>query len=47
MNCLITGITGFLGPHLAIKLIENGHKIYGSSLKEIRHLIDYPRLHNK
>tara|TARA_Y100001978_G_C23349211_1_gene271192 strand:- start:270 stop:467 length:198 start_codon:yes stop_codon:yes gene_type:complete len=25
----------------------NGHKIYGSSLKEIRHLIDYPRLHNK
>jgi len=24
----------------------NGHKIYGSSLKEIRHIIDYPRLHN-
>ena len=24
-----------------------GHKIYGSSLKEIRHIIDYPRLHNK
>ena len=24
-----------------------GHKIYGSSLKEIRHIIDYPNLHNK
>tara|TARA_Y100000589_G_scaffold252726_1_gene241330 strand:- start:179 stop:385 length:207 start_codon:yes stop_codon:yes gene_type:complete len=23
-----------------------GHKIYGSSLKEIRHIIDYPNLHN-
>ncbi len=23
-----------------------GHKIYGSSLKEIRHIIDYPGLHN-
>ena len=22
-----------------------GHKIYGSSLKEIRHIIDYPKLH--
>ena len=24
-----------------------GHIIYGSSLKEIRHIIDYPDLHNK
>ena len=24
-----------------------GHKIYGSSLKEIRHIIDYPILHNR
>ena len=24
-----------------------GQKIYGSSLKEIRHIIDYPILHNK
>ena len=24
-----------------------GQKIYGSSLKEIRHIIDYPGLHNK
>ena len=22
-----------------------GHSIYGASLKEIRHIIDYPRLH--
>ena len=25
----------------------NGKKIYGSSLKEIRHIIDYPSLHGK
>ena len=24
----------------------DGNKIYGSSLKEIRHMIDYPALHN-
>ena len=24
----------------------NGKSIYGASLKEIRHIIDYPRLHN-
>tara|TARA_Y100001978_G_C23425619_1_gene305861 strand:- start:322 stop:522 length:201 start_codon:yes stop_codon:yes gene_type:complete len=24
-----------------------GHKIYGSSLKEIRHIIDYPGLYTK
>lgn len=29
MNCLITGITGFLGPHLAKLLISNGHNVYG------------------
>ena len=23
-----------------------GNSIYGASLKEIRHIIDYPRLHN-
>jgi len=29
MKYLITGISGFLGPHLAKKLIENGHEVYG------------------
>ena len=29
MKCLVTGITGFLGPHVAQKLIKNGHKVYG------------------
>lgn len=29
MNCLITGITGFLGPHLARQLIKEGHNVYG------------------
>ena len=31
----------WMGVHL------NGKTIYGSSLKEIRHIIDYPRLHKK
>lgn len=29
MNYLITGITGFNGPHLAKKLLEEGHTVYG------------------
>jgi len=29
MKYLITGITGFLGPHLAKKIIENGDEVYG------------------
>jgi GDP-4-dehydro-6-deoxy-D-mannose reductase len=29
MKCLITGITGFLGPHLARLLIKEGHNVYG------------------
>lgn len=29
MHCLITGITGFLGPHLARILIKDGHHVYG------------------
>ena len=31
----------WIGVHL------NGEKIYGSSLKEIRHIIDYPSLYAK
>ena len=29
MKYLITGITGFAGPHLANRLAEDGHEIYG------------------
>ena len=29
MKYLITGITGFLGPFIAKKLIEEGHEVYG------------------
>ena len=29
MKYLITGITGFAGPHLANLLIKNGHEVYG------------------
>jgi GDP-4-dehydro-6-deoxy-D-mannose reductase len=46
MHCLITGITGFLGPHLARKLISEGHHVYGllrgtrGSEQEILDLLD-------
>ena len=45
MNCLITGITGFLGPHLARQLIGEGHKVFGllrgtrGSEQEIRDIL--------
>ena len=45
MNCLITGITGFLGPHLARQLIGDGYKVFGllrgtrGSEQEIRDLL--------
>lgn len=29
MRYLITGITGFLGPHLATQLVQEGHEVYG------------------
>ena len=29
MRCLITGITGFVGPHLANFLLEQGHTVWG------------------
>ena len=29
MKFLITGITGFAGPHLANLLIDNGHEVFG------------------
>lgn len=29
MKYLVTGITGFLGPHLANKLVKEGHDVYG------------------
>lgn len=46
MKCLITGITGFLGPHLAQKLIDNNHTVYGflrgtrGSEHELKDLLD-------
>ena len=39
-NCFIQK-DKWIGVHF------NGKKIYGSSLKEIRHIIDYPTLHTK
>ena len=46
MKCLVTGITGFLGPHLAQKLIKNNHEVYGllrgtrGSEQEIKDLLN-------
>ncbi len=46
MHCLITGITGFLGPHLARLLIKEGHNVYGllrgtrGSEQEIKDLLN-------
>lgn len=29
MNCLITGISGYIGSHLALRLIDQGHQVTG------------------
>ena len=36
MKYLITGITGFAGPHLANTLFENNHEIHGLKSIEVR-----------
>ena len=46
MKYLITGISGFLGPHLAKKLILEGHEVYGlirsnrGSEQDLRDILD-------
>lgn len=46
MKCLITGITGFLGPHLAQLLLSKGYEVHGllrgtrGSEQEIKDLLD-------
>src|SRR5438045_2875684 len=43
---LITGITGFVGSHLAEYCLEKNHKVYGlkrwhlSKFRNIRHIVD-------
>ena len=50
MNILITGITGFVGSHMADYILKNTNdKIFGikrwmEDTKNIDHLIDNPRL---
>ncbi|MBN2323008.1 MAG: GDP-mannose 4,6-dehydratase [Spirochaetes bacterium] len=47
---LITGITGFVGSHMADLLLENGYNVYGlkrwnlSRLRNIRHLLNDERV---
>lgn len=48
---LITGITGFVGSHMADLLLEKGYEVWGlkrwnlSRLRNIKHLINDPRVH--
>lgn len=42
MRYLVTGITGFLGPHIAKQLLQKGHTVYGllrGSEQEIKDLL--------
>ena len=51
MKILITGGAGFIGSHLADRLLENGEEIYviddlsSGSLKNVEHLQDNPQFH--
>lgn len=53
MNVLITGGAGFIGSHLAERLLEGGNEVYTiddlstGSLDNVRHLEDNPHFHLK
>lgn len=40
MRFLITGITGFVGPHLTRHLLKEGHEVYGTHCHEILEKIE-------
>ena len=38
-NCLITGVAGFIGFHLALKLLKQGHSVIGfDNLNDYYHI---------
>ena len=51
MRTLITGGAGFIGSHLADRLIDEGHEVWvlddlsTGSMNNIDHLVDHPRFH--
>jgi UDP-glucose 4-epimerase len=48
MNIFITGVAGFIGSHLADKMIKDGHNVIGlddlstGNIKNIKHLLNNP-----
>ena len=53
MIALITGGAGFIGSHLADRLISDGHEVWilddlsTGSMRNVDHLVDSPRFHHR
>ena len=42
MNCLVTGVDGFIGKHLAKFLTDSGHNVFGADLKRRLDILKQP-----
>ena len=53
MKTLVTGGAGFIGSHLADRLVEDGHEVWilddlsTGSMANIEHLVDHDRFHHR